>query len=282
MQVLRQLGGGIIIAFISIILVIGGISLALAESAQPQAITAIPIASTLPPVTPTLNELPTATIFIAPTVTQPIVVEPTITQPIATQPIATQPIVCTPPNGWFPIVVGANDTIYILAQRYKTNEDTIKNGNCLPSYAIQTGSVIYVPPIVATAPPIVCGPPAGWVQAYTVKAGDNLYRISLLYRTTVPLLQSANCMGSSITIYTGQKLWVPNVPTSTPGVTLTLIFPSSTPSFTSTPIPPTLTSWPTSTSTFIPTASPVPSATQTTAPTATIYVSPTLTPFPSP
>lgn len=273
MQSLRQLGGGVIIALVSIILVIGGISLALAESQSLP--TAIPTR-----VPPTLQVFfPTATFAFA-TQTGTPTETPTLLLP---SPTLFVPTPCTAaPSGWFQIVVNVNETIYQLAQRYKTSEDSIKNANCLPSYEIQAGNVLYVPPVVATAPPIVCGPPATWVRAYVVQSGDNLFRISLLYRTTVPQLQSANCMGSSITIYTGQRLWVPNVPTSTPGVTLTLIFSTSTTSFTSTPIPPTLTAWPTSTSTFISTSSPIPTATQTSAPTATIYVTPSLTPFPSP
>ena len=37
MQALRQLGGGVILALLSVMLVIGGISLALAEALPPQA-----------------------------------------------------------------------------------------------------------------------------------------------------------------------------------------------------------------------------------------------------
>lgn len=280
MQALRQLGGGIIIALVSIILVIGGISLALAESASPLENTVIPVSPTLQLVFPTFTSLSTST--------QNVAFTDTVTSTLAIAPTTTQPIVCTPPSGWFQVIVGVNETIYILAQRYKTTEDAIKNANCLTSYEIQAGNILYVPPIVATAPPIVCGPPSTWIRAYIVPPGDNLFRISLLYRTTVAELQRANCMGSSIIIYTGQRLWVPNVPTSTPGVTIIPTFPTSTPSFT--PVPPTytLTSWPTASFTFVPTSSPVPPAsttpsrTQTTVPTATIFYTPSLTPFPSP
>ncbi len=67
---------------------------------------------------------------------------------------------------------------------------------------------------------VVCGPPPGWVQ-YTVQSGDNLYRISLKFRTSVATLKSANCMGNSTVIVTGERLWVPDVATSTPIATYT-------------------------------------------------------------
>lgn len=61
----------------------------------------------------------------------------------------------------------------------------------------------------------VCGPPEGWVQ-YTVQSGDNLYRISLKFNITVDELKQANCLGSSTVIVVGEKIYVPNTPTSTP------------------------------------------------------------------
>lgn len=279
MQVLKQIGGGLIVAILSIVFVIGGISLAIAESespAPPAQITAIV------PVTPT-TQLILLTPTLLSTATQFIPLTETSTATLAVVPTSTQQFVCAPPSGWYQVAVGVNETIYMLAQRYKTSEDALKNGNCLPSYEIRAGSSLYVPPIAATVPPIVCGPPYSWIQGYVVQPGDNLYQISIRYRTTVQQLQSANCMGSSILIYSGQRMWVPNVPTSTPLPGTTLVFPSSTASFTLTSPAPTLTSWPTATTQFIPTASPSPvppSATNTSAPANT--PTPSLTPFPTP
>lgn len=282
MQALRQIGGGVIIAIVSIILVIGGISLALAESTPSSA---PPLASPILPASPTLQLVFPSSTF-PPVSTQTVFFADTVTSTLAIASTFTQTTVCTPPSGWVQIVVGVNESIYTLAQRYQTNVDALKNGNCLASYELQSGSLLHVPPIVATAPPVICGPPSTWVRAYVVQAGDNLYRISLLYRTTVEQLQSANCMGASITIYTGQRLWVPNVPTSTPGVTITLMFPTSTPSFTSIPPAFTFTSLPTTTSTFLPTLTPVPTAspvpTSTNTPVPAISSTPSLTAFPNP
>jgi LysM repeat protein len=283
MQALRQLGGGVIIAIVSIILVVGGISLALAESAAVPDLDETP--TQIPSVTlqffPTIPTFPTfpTTPLIALTATE----TPTNTATLAFAPTLppVQSAACTTPAGWVQVIVGSNDTIYSLAQRYKTTESAIVNGNCLTTANLQSGSAIYVP-FVPTVVVLPCVPPGTWVKSHVVQPGDNLYRIALSYGLTYPQLQQGNCMGSSTTIYAGQRLWVPNIPTRTPvpGVTITLVFPSSTASFTS--VPPTFTQPPSATSTFISTTTPVPTASNTQAPAPTATQTPSITPFPSP
>ena len=263
MQALRQMGGGVIIALISLLLVIGGISLSLAETNAPEEPTPTP----LPAIVSTSIELPTVTPILTNTIESPTltaIVLPSVTQALPTV------IVCQFPTGWAQIIVSANDTLYTIAERYKTTTEILNSSNCLNNTMPATGSLLYVPP-VPTVTVIPCGPPAGWVKRYVVQPGDNLFRIALSYRITYPQLQRANCMGSSTTIYVGQLLWVPNIPTLTPGITNVPNFPTATPSLSPT-------------STFIPTESPVPTA--TTAPTDTSVPiatsTPSLTPFPSP
>lgn len=249
MQSLRQLGGGVIIALVSVILVIGGISLALAETLPSQA-----TPTTIPP---TISlDFPTATFTISPIVSETPTASQTPT-PFLTNTlfVPTIPITCTPPSGWIRILTSTGDTIYSLAQRYKTTADNLSAANCLTSPNLPAGLALYVPP-VPTVTVVPCGPPVGYVKRHVVQAGDNLYRIALSYGITYPQLQRANCMGSSTTIYAGQLLWVPNVPTLTPvpGVTIVPDFPTTTPS--ATLVPTATTVPPTATSTFIPTASP--------------------------
>lgn len=269
MRALREMSGGLIIAVVSLLLVLGGISLSLAENKPPEPPTPTP----LPPIIATSIELPTFTPIIANTNTLSASTQ-TATQTFTALPSATlaAPTVCNPPAGWIQIIVRASDTLYTIAERYKTTAEILNSSNCLNNAIPAVGSRLYVPP-VPTVTVIPCGPFAGWIKAYTVKPGDNLYRISLLYRTTVSQLQRANCMGSSTIIYVGQVLWVPNVPTSTPGVTNIPNFDTATASLT---LPPT--------STFTVTNTPVPSATtaptNTSLPTATF--TPSITSFPSP
>jgi len=265
MQALRQMGGGIVIAIISLLLVVGGISLALAETKAPEQPTPTP----LPIIIATSLEQSFPTLIIAPTDTLEI---PTLDAPTQL-PSATLavPVVCNPPIGWVRIIVNTNDTLYTIAERYKTTSDILNASNCLNNTIPVAGSLLYVPP-VPTVTVIPCGPPAGWVKRHSVQPGDTLFRIALSYGVTYPQLQRANCMGSSTTIYAGQLLWVPNVPTQTPGVTIIPNFPTLTPSSTSTfsvtdTLAPTNTLQPTDTSippTATPSLTPFPSATPTT------------------
>ena len=238
MQSLRQLGGGVIVALISVLLVIGGISLALAET--------LPAQATPTPIPPTLSlEFPTATFTASPSIlespTPLITTTPFVfatDTALATNTLFVQAS-CNPPAGWQRILTSASDTIYSLAQRYKTTAENLGSANCLSSFDVPVGFTLYVPP-VPTVTVIPCGPPAGYVKRHVVQPGDNLYRIALSYGITYPQLQRANCMGSSTTIYSGQLLWVPNIPTRTPvpGVTIIPTFTTATPSNTPvTPVP---------------------------------------------
>ena len=257
MKPLRQLSVGITIGLISAILVIGGIFLSLAET-FPSLATPTQIPPTLqlnfPTITPSLanaqSETPTSTFTGTPT---------TVLSSSSASPTVCAP----PPAGWIQISITTGDTVYSIAQRYRTTTEILSAANCLSSLDLRAGSSLLVPPVPATVTVIPCGPPIGWVRAYIVQPGDNLFRISISYGTTVPQLQRANCMGSSITIFSGQRLWVPNVPTRTPGVTVVPNLPTAT--NTSQPIVttevPTSTELPTATASQIPTTEIPPTST---------------------
>jgi LysM repeat protein len=171
------------------------------------------------------------------------------------------------------VTTSAGDTIYSLAERYKTSAESLSTANCLLSADVPAGFALYVPPVPTVPVVIACGPPRGWARNHVVQPGDNLYRIALSYGTTYPQLQRANCMGSSTTIYSGQRLWVPNIPTRTPvpGVTVIPDVPTATPTPT-----PTATTVP---STDTPTATPTEPAPPTATPTETsLPPTPTSTP----
>ncbi|HSJ90209.1 MAG TPA: LysM peptidoglycan-binding domain-containing protein [Anaerolineales bacterium] len=228
MQNLRQLGGGVIIALISVILVIGGISLALSEN--------LPSQATPTPIPPTISLIfPTATYTVSPSLSETATgtstgtATPSLTDTVFVTNTLFVQASCTPAAGWNRITTSATDSIYTLAQRYKTTAENLGAANCLSSFDIPPGLTLYVPP-VPTVTVIPCGPPAGYVRRYVVQPGDNLFRIALSYGITYQQLQRANCMGSSTTIYSGQLLWVPNIPTRTPVRTSTpTIAPTATP-----------------------------------------------------
>ena len=125
------------------------------------------------------------------------------------------PASCPPPLGWSRITVQAGDTLDSIAKEYGTTKEELILANCLITEVIIPGTILYVPGVPPTEPPIQCGPPAGWIF-YTVQPGDTLFSIGLSYGVTVAELQFANCMGSSTLIRAGTRLFVPNVPTRTP------------------------------------------------------------------
>lgn len=225
MQAMRQLGVGVIVAIVSVILVIGGVFLSLAETLPPSATLTL-----IPPTFPQSFPTPTATITgFAATETQASAL-PTLTETATSTLAAAAATSCTPPAGWISITTSSGDTVYTLAQRYKTTAENLNAANCLTSAELPAGMALYVPP-VPTVTVIPCGPPFGWVRNYIVRRGDTLSSIARAYGITYPQLQRGNCMGSSTTIYAGQRLWVPNVPTRTlvPGITMVPTFPTDTP-----------------------------------------------------
>jgi len=261
MQAVRQLGGGLIYGLVSVLLVIGGLSLALAENAPPTHPTPT---SAMPAVPRTL------------TPTQPGPAVASTSTPLPTQ-TPLPPTNCPPPPGWILVSVQPGDTLENLAVLYHSTADQIRQGNCLLTSSLAVGYGIYVPYTPPQSQPAIiysCGPIPGWVRNYIVQPGDHLYRIALQFGITTAELQRANCITNPGNIPVGLQLWVPNVPTITPGITFIPDFNTQTDvptePLTLTPLPFTATFAPTST--VIPnTSTPVPS-------TATITALPTVTP----
>jgi hypothetical protein len=274
MQIIRQIGVSFLLAFLSVALVIGGISLALAESYVPE----------IPP-TPTNTQAPLP-VFDTPTPQPIILATDTLSVPTATFPPPTS---CPPPAGWIAITIQPGDDLVTLALRYQSTPENLLIANCLFSTDLPTGSILYVPPF-PTQTSVPCGPPSGWVR-YTVRPGNTIYSLSQAFGVSSTQLRFANCLSSNQYILPiGQSIWVPNYATRTPRATATatltpvsIIFPTVTRTATVTP---TATKIPTSTETKIPTSTatnvltatatqtPVPSFT----PTATVVASPTTLP----
>ncbi len=247
---LRQVAGSLLLAAFSAILVIGGISLALAENNVPQLIpTPIELTTQIPMLdtaTPLPVALPTNTVVPSPS--------------------------CAPPQNWVPVSVQSGETLATIAARYQSTSEELSQANCLSSTELHPDSILYVPP-----PPIntasTCGHPSGWVQ-YTVKTGNTMFNISHAYGISISELQHANCIVSNqYNLRVGQTLWVPNVSitrtplaSATPTLTfVSIIFPTITYTPTSTP-----TSTATTTDTITPpTATPTATATITSFPTST-------------
>ncbi len=167
------------------------------------------------------------------------------------------------------------ETLAVLAWRFWTTEEALREGNCLEDDALEPGQILYVPDVATR---MVCGRPPGWF-AYIVQRGDTLSALAARCNVSVARLKQANCLTGD-TIYAGARLWLPCfVPTPLPPTRPPS--PSDTPAPTDTPALPTDTPTPTPTESETPTLPPTdtPTPTETWAP-PTETLAPTDTPIP--
>jgi hypothetical protein len=274
MKILLQSAGGVFLGLVTALvasgLVLGSIVLALTEGGVRLALSPVStsisfISDALPTIAST--QLPAETLEPGrPTFTPTLIPMPTET---STATLPPPPSDCPPPEDWVPIILAPGDTLRQLAGMYSTSQETLAEANCLITSRLISGSILYVPRPEPTAVPITCGPPAGWVF-YTVQPGDTLYRLSLTFGVSISDLQLANCMGDNTSIYVGQRIYAPLIPTLIPSPTPTVTVPAPTEPIPS-PEPPTEVPTatdpppPTATQTLPPTPSPAP--TETTVPT---------------
>jgi LysM repeat protein len=251
MKNLRNLLIGLFTSVISIFIVIGGVSLALAEGITPTLIPTQPrpaslVSTAASSVTQTDNQIFPIFTSAPPTAS----VTPTIT-------ISTT---CPPPKGWQPYTIQIGDTLNDLANRSAISPNKLSQVNCLLIDTLLPDTILYLPPAPkptatrthaplpsSTSLSITCGPPVGWVR-YIVEPSDTLFKLSLSVGANVTQLQNANCLGNSELIMSGETLYVPFLPAFSPSSTPTLQptaikntrtptkVPTHTPSFTKTPL----------------------------------------------
>ena len=240
------------------VIVLGALALGLLE-AGPLPVSSPTPRMTLPP--PNLTPLPG-------TFPTPIAATPSVTS-------AASPTRCPPPAGWLAYTVPPGESLRAIAASRGISLEQIMAGNCLISEMVIPYTRIFLPPLTAeikeTAQLTIvniaitplsgtatCHRPTGWID-YTVKAGDNLTRISVAYRIATWYLKQVNCLQSD-TIRPGWIVWVPNVPTST---------------FTASP---TATEKSVEAHTSTPTSTQTPTASLTPSPVTTISATPSPTP----
>jgi len=229
----RQFGMALLFALASAGLVIGGLSLSLAERYGPRGETSTASLQIVTQVeTPTASSIPRVQTATA-----------------GATGIGTIAVgaACQYPVGWIQAVAQSGDTLASMAARYRSTTAALRVANCLLSEALVPGAVLYVPAVSANTITACTAGAAGWSRHYVVKAGDTMYRIATDHYTTVDRLKHVNCRTSDL-IRSGELLWAPSVATRTPGMTLAPTLDSVTPNptdpFTETPLPYTLTPLP--------------------------------------
>jgi LysM repeat protein len=102
----------------------------------------------------------------------------------------------------FQYTVQTGDTLWGLAIRFGTTVEAIKSANSLTSDVIYKGNKL-------TIPGVDDGGTTGGTVTHVVQAGENLFRISLKYGTTVGAIAAANGIINPSYVYTGQELIIP-------------------------------------------------------------------------
>lgn len=94
-------------------------------------------------------------------------------------------------------VVKAGDSLWLIAQKYNTTVEAIKNLNGLTSDMLNIGQILNIP--ASQALPYI---------EYTVQPGDSLWLIANRYNTTVDAIKNLNGLNSNL-INIGQMLKIP-------------------------------------------------------------------------
>ncbi len=99
--------------------------------------------------------------------------------------------------------VRRGDNLYIIANKYNTSVNDIKNINSLTTNNLGIGQIIKIP--ISTSIPIN----TNYYITYIVRRGDSLYSIANKYDMTVDELKSLNNLNSN-SLNIGQELLVKN------------------------------------------------------------------------
>ncbi len=171
-------------------------TISLTNTPSPEETQAIPTAAATAATTATPT--PIATAAVMPTATAPT----TITATATVVPAASS----TPGKH----IVQANENLFRIALRYGTTIEALAQANGITNPAlIMVGQELKIPSGggAATLPPTGGSSGSG---AYTVQAGDNLFRIALKYNFDQYYLARYNGISNPALIYPGQTIRIPS------------------------------------------------------------------------
>jgi len=159
---------------------------------------------------------PTEAATVAPT---PIVVTPqataeaTVTAPTTNTVTGAATVVPATSSTPGKHIVQANENLFRIALRYGTTVEALAQANGITNPALITvGRELNIPSGGGTTPtlPSTGGATGGAGGAYTVQAGDNLFRIALKYNFDQYYLARYNGISNPALIYPGQTIRIPS------------------------------------------------------------------------
>lgn len=180
---------------------------------QPSNVTTTPpVDVPTPVVTETVTAEPTSEPTPLPT-DVPTPVSPAEPTPSPTAPPTPAPTAQPTPK---PVEPGGGETVYVvqdgdnlfrIALKYNMDYNYLARYNGITNPAlIYVGQKIKIPP---AAMPTPTPAPGGGATTYTVKAGDNLFRIALRYNMSYLYLAQYNGISAPYTVYVGQVIKIP-------------------------------------------------------------------------
>ena len=169
MRALREIIGGLFLAALTTLAVLGGLVVALSESgipiaqstpATPTTSVSIPNTATPPPPTevftatgtfsPTDTAAPQLTDTPAASLTAPAFA--TDTPPATAAPATLTPTPCGPPPTWVRYTVRRGDTLFDLSRRFGVSQSELQLANCLTDANIKFGQNLFVPFVPSPTP----------------------------------------------------------------------------------------------------------------------------------
>lgn len=163
---------------------------------QPNAPEAAATETPLPPLQPNPTTAPEPTAVPAQPTSQPVV------QSTPAPTTAQQPC-----SGSY--VVQTGDRLFSIGRACNVNPYAIAQANNIvgPYFFIYPGQTLIIPGGSGTIPPQP--PPTSGGTQYTVRPGDNLFRISLIFGKSMQAIAAANGLSNYNLIFIGQVLTIP-------------------------------------------------------------------------
>ena len=100
-----------------------------------------------------------------------------------------------PQQNYIEYTVKSGDSLWLIANRYNTTVDAIKNASGITSNTLQIGQILRIPT-------------TSEYTTYTVRSGDSLWSIARDYNTTVNEIKTINSLTSNV-LSIGQVLIIP-------------------------------------------------------------------------